>query len=409
MHHLQTPAFPRFPDLPVELQCSIWELALQSPSSDFIWAEWPGPEVALLAPLIDLRDEEAQDTSEDKKPGLIPYAIPEGLPQTMDRFPLPYGLPVPHTVGIDIDSYAENMTRQPVRMTAMQRVAEIAAGALQRVTGRDNRQGELLNCIEYNAGLALLSVCRLSRKTALRHAIVKTHRTMPMDAPHGSSSPQFFEQRHGVVMRHILTNQQKREGHCFAYILGGADPSGDSLARPPRLGKIPSKPFPLPYTHVAMRLGDIERCIFGRRLAFSEQAAGEIDQKCFDMAEWTMWWRPELGARARRPEANHPFHCTPMTIIAIYAAMLHSLEESFLPTRTVCQQDYTTASECYRWYSRVAVDGNCPACSKPIFHGVRRSFPETIDDAGHIDVVVLMDRNIFEYPEGTVDMRAHEF
>ncbi|KAK7214506.1 hypothetical protein V2G26_002509 [Clonostachys chloroleuca] len=74
--------FPRFPDLPVEIQSLIWELAMVE--SSLLWAGWPDHEMSLLAPICPIPRLGANDPV-----GLIPHKLPTGVPSTLDSHPLP--------------------------------------------------------------------------------------------------------------------------------------------------------------------------------------------------------------------------------------------------------------------------------------------------------------------------------
>lgn len=384
--------FHRFPDLPREIQCSIWEIALDGSPSSFVWGDWPNAGVTLLAPLIELPDDEKRRHGEAKVP-LIPYRVPEGLPETLRRFPLPFGFPERGDwERIDEELYEEGMIGQSSRRSALDRVTTAAKNVLSGITGITRRDTRPRNQVGYNAGLALLAACRLSRQIALRCAMTKTSQTIPIHAARSDDRPRFIQQQYleGAILEHLFLTQKRRGSTCyvFGYLLGTPKPPARSRG----------------FTHVAMRLADIEQCIIGRRLEFSVQAAEHINHDLLHKAEWGMWWRPDLGARARRPEANHPFHCTPATIISIYFAILHSLEDSHYD----CDMDGVGLQQWHRWYVGMATTGKCILCNKPLLQILQSEIPKAVDGNGIIEVVCLLERELFERPEGTVVNRSHE-
>lgn len=388
-------SFVPFPRLPVEIQIFILELA--TGHSSFLWAEWSGPGLTMLAPMVTI-----PELSEGDLPGLIPYSLPDGMPKTLPAFPLPGGLPdpsAPADAWVDWETYEAMM--QP-KQNSLSRLTNSLRKSLGQTTLTDeNRQ----NTLECNPLLEYLRTFSLSRKIAFSRAIIKTNQILPANTTSHSSRPVFHTLNHGALSSNIFKDL-KTGRNCFAFVLGN-----DRSTEAPEalmLQKVtdPSKQ----YTFVSAWLADIERCIFGHRLSFSP-GQQKLDKSRFKQVDWAMWWRPDLGARARRPEANHPFFIPPETILSIYCAILHRLIGDYAHTTRNCPAEHEYGDAMYSsggWYFRLLETGKCSRCGKPLLDDLLHNMPQLIDEDGHIDVLILLQRGAFERPELTIDARSHE-
>ncbi|VUC32541.1 unnamed protein product [Clonostachys rosea] len=390
--NLPNVGFPRFPDLPIEIQSLIWELAIVERS--ILWAEWPSREMSLLAPICPIPRLGLKDPV-----GLIPYELPAGVPRTLDSHPPPSGLAAGTAdSGYDTSLRIMSMTHRS-RLT---RTDDTWTSSLRKIMIQPDEAPS--NTIGHHPALTLLSVCRLSRRVVLtRRATVKTKHQAPEKVPASlDKSPLFYPSFKGGTLGGNIFKDQHSGRSCVLFVLG-SDPLRPSESLP--LGKIKNA---YRYSHVAARLADIEQCVLGSRLSFTKVPDG-LNRDRFKDLEDTMWWRPDLGSRVRRPEAGHPFNITPGTIIALYSAVLHQLANI---QATTCMGGHARNTWSVRprgeWYFSLLEKGKCTHCSKDLLLPFCESYPQLIDAHGHIDVMVLLDRHRFEQPEYTQSVRSHE-
>lgn len=385
--------FPRFPDLPVEIQSLIWELAMVE--SSLLWAGWPDHEMSLLAPICPIPRLGANDPV-----GLIPHKLPTGVPSTLDSHPPPSGLAAGTAdSGYDTSLRIMSMTQR----SHFTRTGDSWTSSLRKMMIQPDEPS--VNAFDGHAALTLLSVCRLSRQVVLtRRATVKTKQQAPEKQPATLGDvPLFYPSFKGGSLGGNIFKDQHTGRSCFIFVLG-SDPSKPLLEKP-RLVKAKNA---YGYSHVAARLGDIEKCVLGSRLSFTQIPDG-LNRDRFKDAEDTMWWRPDLGSRVRRPEAGHPFNITPGTILALYSAVLHQLASL---QATECMEGHARNDWSVRphgqWYFSLLEEGKCTHCSKDLLLPFCECYPELIDAEGHIDVMVLLDRYRFEQPEHTQSIRSYE-
>ncbi|VUC25034.1 unnamed protein product [Clonostachys rosea] len=349
----------------------------------------------MLAPMVKI-----PELSEGDLPGLIPYSLPDGMPKTLPGFPLPGGLPDPSAdAWVDWEAYETMM--QP-KQNNLSRLASSLVKSFRQTKLTDD---DCQNMLQYNPLLEYLKTFSLSRKIAFSRAIVRTNQVLPANTTSNSSRPVFHPLKHGALSSNIFKDMRTGR-NCFAFALGN-DRSAESLESL-MLQKVndPSKQ----YTFVSAWLADIERCIFGHQLSFSP-GQQKLDKARFKQVDWAMWWRPDLGARARRPEANHPFFIPPETILSIYCAILHRLIGDYSHTTRNCsaEHEYGDAMYCSgEWYFRLLETGKCSRCGKSVLDDLRHNFPQLLDEDGHIDILILLERGAFEKPELTMDARSHE-
>lgn len=385
--------FLRFPDLPIEIQSLIWELAIAE--SSLLWADWPDHEMSLLAPICLIPKLGAKDPV-----GLIPYKLPTGVPSTLDSHPPPSGLAAGTTdSGYDTSLRIMSITHR----SHFTRTGDSWTSSLRKMMIQPDEPSS--SAFDGHAALTLLSVCRLSRQVVLtRRATVRTKQQAPEKLPGSLGDvPLFYPTFKGGSLGGNIFKDQYRGQSCFISVLG-SDPSKPLSGKPP-LGKVKTA---YRYSHVAARLGDIEKCVLGSRLSFTHIPDG-LDRDRFKDAEDTMWWRPDLGSRVRRPEAGHPFYITPGTILALYSAVLHQLASL---QATICMEGHARNDWSVRphgqWYFSLLEEGKCTHCAKDLLLPFCESYPELIDAEGHIDVMVLLDRHRFEQPEHTQSVRSYE-
>ncbi|CAH0034042.1 unnamed protein product [Clonostachys rhizophaga] len=385
--------FSRFPDLPIEIQSLIWGLAIAE--SSLLWAHWPDHEMCLLAPICPIPKLGTNDPV-----GLIPYKLPIGVPSTLNSHPPPSGLAA-GTVdsGYDTSLRIMSMTHR----SHFTRTGDSWTSSLRKMMIQPDKPSS--NAISGHAALTLLSVCHLSRQVVLtRRATIRTKQQAPEQQTASLGDvPLFYPSFKGGSLSGNVFKDQYRGRSCFLFILG-SDPSKPLLEKSP-LRKVKTA---YRYSHVAARLGDIEKCVLGSRLSFTQIPDG-LNRDRFKDAEDTMWWRPDLGSRVRRPEAGHPFNITPGTILALYSAVLHQLASLQV---TKCMEGHARNDWSVRphgqWYFSLLEEGKCIYCSNDLLLPFCESYPELIDAEGHIDVMVLLDRHRFEQPEHTQSVRPYE-
>ncbi|KAK7757689.1 hypothetical protein SLS62_000066 [Diatrype stigma] len=494
-----TTTFPHFTDLPLEIQLYIWDLVLQDFAFVHIDGSWhnsvshpttsPATATAIW-PILPVPAPRLGDP-----PGLIPYRLPAGTPATLASHPPPMGIPASRARGVDWQAYMRAMltpSRKLVRHAAPGVAwhfdhfwAAVEAAVGLGMKGEGSRSSSSRGFPELLAGVddavACFSACRASRLQAMRRAVVNTGQSVPLSLPQrqldrddddddgdGDDDEwriRFRLVRNGVVFENVFQDpHQYRSGDsssssdrgrpCLVYAIAanGADPTA-----PPELGRdfLPFKTGGV----VAARLADIERCVFGngngnggqqQRLSLTRCPPG-LDAARFRELRLLMWWQPELGARARRPEANYPLHCPPASILWIYSSILHSValraRAARARARTGAKEgqqrqrgggmaeggegdgeeggdgdDATSAEACLcpdgtkmsaylsgAWYfGLLEMGGRCPLCRVPLVDELRRWCPELLDREGCLDVVVLRDRDSVERPEATLSSRSHE-
>ncbi|CAG9988865.1 unnamed protein product [Clonostachys byssicola] len=385
--------FPQFPDLPTEIQSLIWELAIGE--SSLLWAQWPDNEMSLLAPICPIPKLGANDPV-----GLIPYKLPTGVPGTLDSHPPPSGLAAGTAdSGYDTSLRIMSMTHR----SHFTRPGDSWTSSLRKMMIQPDEPPS--SAFDDHAALTLLSVCRLSRQVVLtRRATIRTKQQAPeKQLASLGDVPLFYPSFKGGSLCGNIFKDQHSGRSSFIFVLG-SDPS-KSLLEKPGLGEVKSA---YRYSHVAARLGDIEKCVLGSRLSFTQVPDG-LDWDRFKDAEDTMWWRPDLGSRVRRPEAGHPFYVTSGTILALYSAVLHQLASL---QATKCMEGHARNDWSVRphgqWYFSLLEEGKCTHCSNDLLLPFCESYPALIDEEGHIDVVVLLDRHRFEQPEQTQSVRSYE-
>ncbi|KAI1075362.1 hypothetical protein F5B20DRAFT_560053 [Whalleya microplaca] len=386
-------SFTPFSRLPMEIQLQIWEHALQD--STYVRTEWTEPDVITSWPLISI-----PQLGETEEPGLIPYPLPAGMPSTLTLYPKPYGLPNPAGLGKGVDwkAYEAGMLQDIPRKSG---VISSFSTVWRKMADFSKKPEEP---IEGDDPVACFSVHTASRLQALKHTIVETKQTLLLDKTQNTRPSRFYPVRNGVILGKVFKDQQTRRP-CILFMIA---PNMSNPALPPRIGR----DFrPGRYSHVAARLADIERCIFGHRLSLTEVPQG-LDKSRFKELQWAMWWRPELGHRARRPEANHPFFTPPASILWIYSMVLHYL----VAPRA---EDWKLFKECLAgdknymyysgsWYFNLLETGECSLCHRPLMQELRQYFSELLDKDGFLDIVVLLDRKRFEKPEPTIVDRSYE-
>ncbi|KAI4863949.1 hypothetical protein F4820DRAFT_353699 [Hypoxylon rubiginosum] len=395
---LSNRVFHRFPDLPIELQLHIWELALHD--SSYIQIEWTTPHITTAWPLVSIPQLGPTD-----EPGLIPYVLPEGMPTSLDSHPPPRGAPDPGQAHRpDLWAYLESVRDSDRRASEARSSLGLAKAAMSRVI---RQRGGAASCATARMLAACLATCRASRLQAARHAIVGTGQPLLCPNTRSTGGNRVYPVRNGLVLGSVFRDRRGGGGGrpCLAYAVA---PNTSDRKQPPRVGE----DFrPGGRTHVAARLSDVERCVFGSRLSLTTPPDG-MDKDRFQMLAWMMWWRPELGHRARRPEANHPWHMTPGSILYIYSMILHHLVGAR-------KEDYPRLPECLKgerdavysrgdWYMTLVREGKCHMCRRPLMDDLRANFSELLDGDGCIDVVVIRDRRSVEEPELTNLLRSHE-
>ncbi|KAI1376410.1 hypothetical protein F4677DRAFT_91154 [Hypoxylon crocopeplum] len=377
-------SFPRFPDLPIEIQFCIWEFVLCD--SSYIRTEWTTPHLTTLWPLVSI-----PELGEADKPGLIPFPLPAGMPTTMTTHPPPWGFPdrqqVERTSWPDFHDYRE-------RMIGISRNGILdATSSSLRSTGA-----------EVHTPAVCFVVCRASRQQAMRHVIGATEQSLRCENAQDYSGNRLYPVRNGFVFGTIFKAQRNRK----PVVVYAIAPNADDPELPSRIGQ---DFLPGINTHVAARLSDIERCIFGRRLSLTVLPEG-MDGSQFRHRAWLLWWRPQLGFRARRPEANHPFHCPPGSILWIYSMVLHHLvgarAEDFPRLPECLAGSWDAGFHIGDWYFTLIREGKCQVCRRPLIQDLQSCFPELIDSDGYVDIVIIRDRNSVENPEGTIKNRSHE-
>ncbi|KAI0006882.1 hypothetical protein F4779DRAFT_542767 [Xylariaceae sp. FL0662B] len=385
--------FTRFSHLPIEIQLQIWERALGV--SEYVRTEWARPDIITSWPIVSI-----PQLGESDKPGLIPYPAPPGVPPTLALFPEPYGVPNPTGFGngIDWNDYEAGMLRDSSQKLGVISSFSTVWGKMTPFLKKPEKP------VQDDDPVAYFSVCRASRLQALKHTIIATEQPLLIDRIRNTRPSRFYPVRNGVVLGSVFKDQQSRRC-CLLFMIA---PNKSNSKLPPCIGR----DFrPGIYSHVAARLEDIEHCIFGHRLSLTETPEG-LDEKRFGELSWVMWWRPELGMRARRPEANHPFHIPPASILWIYSMVLHHLVapqvEDWPLFRECLEGEKSWMYHCGEWYFNFVAKGECFLCHRPLIQELRQYFPELLDSNGYLDVVVLLDRKRFENPEPTVVERSYE-
>lgn len=406
-------------------------------------------------------------------PGLIPYALPPGMPATMAAYPPPMGFPASRARRVDWNLYMDAMLRSSRKLgpdpapgivyhfnrawSASASASTTTAEKQERERGEEGGKRGIPGLEGFDDVLTCLSACHTSRLQALRRAIVNTERSL-LQQPDSSATTNASQSalsstaasssriplhpvRNGVVLDSVFVSQHHHHHQrrpCLVYAIAANE---SDIREPPVLGR-DFRPF-VGGNAVAARLSDIERCVLGQRLSLThkgglgpERFAGEL--------RWAMWWRPEMGARARRPEAGHPLHCPPASILWIYSVLLHHVAmEPAAVTREEEEEEEEDAreegegrageeetqgednethpdlAECLRgdkdamyvsggWYFDLPETGTCRLCRAPLVDALRRRFPDLLDDEGCVDVVILRDRGSVEQPEATIRARSHE-
>ncbi|KAI2614672.1 uncharacterized protein GGS25DRAFT_472671 [Hypoxylon fragiforme] len=388
-----TPTFYQFTELPVEIQLYIWELVLGD--SEYIRTEWSA-RVATIWPFVPIPQLQETDPA-----GLIPYTgwIQEELPATLASFPPPWGYPDPQASEYpDWHAYKERLfylsqhTMSRARFNISNGNTYLSSTAANIVDKSDTQ-------------LACFSVCRTSRAQAMRHVIGDTEQFLQCKDVLDIDDQRMYPVPNGFVLGNVFKDQ--RGGRpCFAYVTA---PHGSEPMRRPRFDHDfrPGK-----HTHVAARLSDIERCIFGRRLSLTKVTEG-WNTDHLTMLREMMWWGPELGLKVRRPEANHPLHCPPFYIFWIYSMILHHLADTRAeeyPMSSECLTgDWNWIGFCAQWYNKLVRKGECRLCKRPLIRDLQTLFPESLDSDGCIDIVILRDRKSVELPDISIGRRSYEF
>ncbi|XXH04501.1 hypothetical protein Hte_010917 [Hypoxylon texense] len=405
---LPSPVFHRFPDLPIELQLHIWELALHD--SAYIEIEWTTPHITTAWPLVSIPQLGPAD-----RPGLIPYVLPEGMPTSFGARP--------PLRGSDLWAYLESVRDSDRRAAEARASLGLARAAVSRVIP-SRREGEGASSSSSSsssaassalcAGARMLAACRAtcraSRLQAARHAVASTRRPLLYPNTQSTGGNRVYPVRNGFVLGSVFRDPRGGGRPCLVHAVA---PNLSDRKQPPRVVGGGDGDFrPGPRTHVAARLADIERCIFGARLSLAALSPEGMDSDRFQALAWRMWWRPEQGHRARRPEANHPWHMTPGSILHIYSMALHHLVGAR-------KEDYPRLPDCLKgerdamysrgdWYMTLVREGKCHMCRRPLMDDLRTDFPELLDDDGCIDIIVIRDRKGIEEPELTNLLRSHE-
>ncbi|KAI1770458.1 hypothetical protein F4818DRAFT_455702 [Hypoxylon cercidicola] len=172
---------------------------------------------------------------------------------------------------------------------------------------------------------------------------------------------------------------------CLVYAIA---PNAWDRKQPSRMG---TDLRPGGRTHVAARLSDIERCIFGSRLSLMTLPEG-LDKKQSQPSDGRCGGDPSSDTGRGNLEANHPWHTPPASVLHIYSMVLHHL-------RMYGRGD---------WYRTLVAEGKCHLCHRPLVDDLRTNFSELLDSDGCIDIVVIRDRKSVEEPELTNVSRSHE-
>lgn len=365
--------FPRFLELPTEIQDYIWDLAIGE--CELLHVHNLIGQNSKMIPIVSISQLQPGD-----QPGLVPATLPPDMPRTLSSHPLPSGFPTAtpgeEWEGVDDELYSRFFT----------------GGNTCRFTDGDEdavvRDGAWL--------LGVASVCRGSCLRLLRHVVIKNK---PSYRPAQSLDLCAF--KNGIVVGNIFTNQQTNRP-CMVFALAQIT---SNLQHPFR----PTKEFdPRRQNYVAARLGDIEKCVFGHRLSLKNVFHGTSNET-IARSQRAMWWLPELGHRARRPEACHPFFLNPETIIAIYIEILHSL--AFARERMTSSghlaEDKCSMKQVQYIAHRGLDDGECRFCHRRLTSDAREHWG-LIDDEGYLDVVVLLEREKYLWPEMTYSHRSYE-
>ncbi|CAJ2507405.1 Uu.00g085910.m01.CDS01 [Anthostomella pinea] len=309
---------------------------------------------------------------ETDEPGLIPIALPPGVPSTLSGWPI-------RSVGIPNEQAMRDLDWNPFQDYLDTFASELSsslrnvwAGITKKATGAFGKRQHKAELIQ----------------------------------PNNVNRNHFYPVRNGAVLASVFRDQRSRRP-CVVYMVAPGTTAPDQT-RPSRIRK-DYRPDTL--SHVAAHLGDVERCIMGHRLSLTS-IPGTLVGRSFEFSEWAMWWRPELGRRLRRPEAGHPFHTPPSTILWIYSMVLHHMVAARV-------RDYPRLPDCLSgrrdavfysgaWYFNLVRTGECVGCGRLLMRELRQFFPELMDSEGCIDIVVLRDRKSVEEPERTLGHRSHE-
>lgn len=373
----------------------IWELALHD--SVYIQINWTTPHITTAWPLVSIPQLGAGD-----RPGLIPYVLPEGMPTSLDSHPPPFGF----------RSQDRSRAHNAELFAFLEKVREADRGASEARANFGLTKTAVSRVIRQHKNAsgepsilaACLATCRASRLQAMTHAIVGTQKPLLCTNTQNTGGNRVYPARNGFVFGSVFKDQ--RSGRpCFVYAIA---PNMFHSTRPPQMGK---NFRPGGRTHLAARLSDIERCIFGARLSLTALPEG-MDNDDFLNLGRMMWWRPEPAQRVRRPEANHPWHMPPGAILHVYSMVLHHLVEMRTrdhprPLRCLIYER-TSMYKNGNWYMTLVKEGRCYMCSRPLMSYLRDNFSELLDDDGHIDIIVIRDRKSIEEPELTNLSRSHE-
>ncbi|KAH9885681.1 hypothetical protein F4778DRAFT_760109 [Xylariomycetidae sp. FL2044] len=399
------PTFTRFLDLPVELQWSIWGLAFGDITC--VRINWPSLNITTSWPVHSI-----PQLGQGDPPGLIPYALPPGMPSTLELFPLPAGLlqglrePDPNrnlyrggSIDFDFYTYASMMltpTSPRTRHRTDSAFLRPLLCAFRAIFTSRQGKGRLERDKASRFGPSTcLWVSRASRQLALRHAIVDTGKPLHPNTWFLDYETQSFRTANGCRIFGSVFKDQLNGRPCLVCMI----PSASERWRksPPRMRHD---------SYVAARLPEIERCIFGHRLSLTQLAEGMDHNRLYQL-ERTMFFQPQPHSPARRPEANHPWHCSPGLSVGIYFSVIHHLaavrEENY-PDVSRCSKYYVRGN----WYVDLIETGKCAFCKRPLIQELRANFPEMLDRNGCLDIVLLRDRHSIEEPERTLTYRVNE-
>lgn len=381
-------SFIRFSDLPAEIQSYIWTLALEG--SAVICIKWRDAPLTSIIPVISI-----PPLTQSDQPGLIPYALPTGIPSTLTDFPPPLGVPITWKVPwFDFENQVVVATNKST--LSLGRLWKNLFGGSEK-PNRDRQS---------YGPVAIYSACRKSREEFLRLAIIDSKTPLQPDRVARNDAQNYFYPFNKGVMFGSVFKDQRNQRRSLVFIFAPNTHAENQSCR------IEQDFVPGKQSYVGAALADIERCIFGHRLSLTVVRDGLNKASINDLSR-LMWLRPSLGSRARRTEANHPFYLPPGTIIWIYAITLHSLISSR-------KGDHPCFTECCTrlamslnisssdWYFELVSTGKCSHCHRPLLRDLRQYFPELLDEEGCIDMWILLDRKRFESPEICHDFRSYE-
>ncbi|KAI1758730.1 hypothetical protein GGR53DRAFT_210915 [Hypoxylon sp. FL1150] len=330
MNRQATPStFHQFPGLPIEVQLYIWDLALDD--SVDIQINWTTPHMTTAWPLVSIRQTGAED-----KPGLIPYVLPKGTPTSINSHPPPYGMPDPNRAQ-SAELFALSESVRDADRGASEAKSSFGVTLTKAVVSRVIRQRKGA-CDEPSTLAACLATCRASRLQATRRrpsvsGAQQVRIRQRLREPAQRSTVPCLRDRAQRI------RQETTPANGYRLAAGRSQPRGRAAVR-----------------HQALRLRALTTVLEG------------TDSNSFRRLGHMMWWQPKLGHRARRPEANHPWHMTPDSISHVYSTVLHHLvgvRTKAYPRLPECLKDEWSVIHMHgKWHTTLVREGKCHLCDK---------------------------------------------